>query len=78
MAWAHSENDRGSRHDLVAHLTSVAELAAGFAAGFGAADLAYWAGLWHDVGKFHPVFWSDPRQYERSAWAAHEHGVLRA
>ena len=39
----------------------MAELAAGFAAKFGAADLAYWAGLWRDIGKVHP----DVRKYLR-------------
>jgi CRISPR-associated endonuclease/helicase Cas3 len=53
---AHSANPRGSRHDLVAHLRAVAELAAGFAAEIGAADPAYFLGLWHDLGKFNPVF----------------------
>lgn len=56
MAFAHSQNSRGVRHDLVTHLRDVAKLAAEFAAKFGASDLAYWAGLWHDLGKFHPTF----------------------
>ncbi len=56
MAFAHSKNSRGERHDLVEHLTRVAQLAAKFAAKFGASDLAYWVGLWHDLGKFNPAF----------------------
>ena len=44
------------RHDLVAHLRAVASLAHSFAAPFNAAELAYFAGLWHDIGKFHPGF----------------------
>lgn len=56
MAIAHSANALGQRHDLVDHLQRVAELAACFAAKFGARDLAYWAGLWHDIGKVHPNF----------------------
>jgi CRISPR-associated endonuclease/helicase Cas3 len=35
---------------------NVASLAAQFAEKFGAADLGYWAGLWHDLGKFHREF----------------------
>jgi len=56
MLIAHSINAQGKRHDLVEHLKSVAELAAGFASKFGAKDLGYWAGMWHDVGKIHPDF----------------------
>lgn len=54
--YAHSENSAGEKHDLVRHLTSVAELASQFAGKFGAAEFGYWAGLWHDLGKFHPDF----------------------
>ena len=54
MALAHSKNDLGVQHDLVSHLQEVARLAAQFAAKFRPADLAYWAGLWHDLGKSHP------------------------
>ncbi len=53
---AHSRNTRGQRHDLEAHLRSVADLAAGFAAAFDASDLARLLGLWHDLGKYNPVF----------------------
>lgn len=56
--FAHSENSAGIKHDLVEHLRSTARLAAGFAGKFDAADLGYWAGLWHDLGKFHPDFQS--------------------
>ncbi len=56
MAFAHSENSQGRKHDLVAHLKAVAELAANFAGKFDAAELGYWAGLWHDLGKFNPAF----------------------
>ena len=31
-------------------------MAAEFAGKFGAADFGYWAGLWHDLGKFNPTF----------------------
>ncbi|MBI4639492.1 MAG: CRISPR-associated endonuclease Cas3'' [Candidatus Tectomicrobia bacterium] len=56
MYFAHSPNSDGFPHDLVEHLTGVAHLAAQFARKFGAADFGYWAGLWHDLGKFHPDF----------------------
>lgn len=54
--FAHSQNSAGIKHDLIDHLKSVAELAGGFADKFGAKDFGYWAGLWHDLGKFHPDF----------------------
>ena len=54
--WAHSKNERGERHDLVEHLTRVAAMAKEFAEPFGGGEMAHWAGLWHDLGKFHPDF----------------------
>src|SRR5581483_3818588 len=54
MAYAHSKNDRGQRHDLVAHLRAVGLLTGDFAKAFGAQQAGYWLGLWHDVGKFDP------------------------
>jgi HD superfamily phosphodiesterase len=62
MAHAHSNNDLGVQHDLVSHLKEVARLAREFAAKFGAADLVYWAGLWHDLRK------SDSRNKARYAF----------
>jgi CRISPR-associated endonuclease/helicase Cas3 len=56
MAFAHSENGAGLKHDLATHLQQVAELASKFAEKFGAGDLGRWVGLWHDLGKFHPDF----------------------
>jgi CRISPR-associated endonuclease/helicase Cas3 len=41
---------------LFDHLTAVSALACGFAASFGAADVAALAGRWHDLGKFRPGF----------------------
>ncbi len=43
-------------HPLPAHLDGTANLAAGFAAEFGAAEWARLAGLWHDLGKYNPQF----------------------
>ena len=56
MQYAHSSNEHGQRHDLVAHLNGVAEIAASFASEFHAADAGHFLGLWHDLGKFHPAF----------------------
>ena len=54
MAFAHSQNSRGVKHDLEEHLRAVAELAAQYAGKFGAADLGYWAGLRYDPPKSPP------------------------
>ncbi len=43
-------------HYLDDHLRAVAEQAREFAEVFGAGELAYLAGLWHDLGKFNPEF----------------------
>ena len=53
---AHSANDEGQRHGLVEHLWAVAELAREFSSPFGGGETAYYAGLWHDLGKFDPEF----------------------
>jgi CRISPR-associated endonuclease/helicase Cas3 len=71
-AIAHTKNADGQRHSLIKHLQQVARLAAEFATPFGAGDLAYRLGLWHDVGKFNPAFQqylldaeSEPRRKRR-------------
>ncbi len=56
MAFAHSENYRGVRHDLATHLQEVAKLASKCGGEFEAEELGHWVGLWHDLGKFHPDF----------------------
>ncbi|NJO20236.1 MAG: CRISPR-associated helicase Cas3', partial [Spirulinaceae cyanobacterium RM2_2_10] len=43
-------------HDLGEHLREVGELAAQFARFLGAEQLGRYAGLWHDLGKYHPDF----------------------
>ncbi len=43
-------------HKLKDHLEAVARMAQEFASAFGAGDLAYWLGLWHDLGKCNPKF----------------------
>ena len=54
--YAHSANDEGYRHGLVEHLRAVAQMACDFASPFGGGEVAYYCGLWHDLGKFNPVF----------------------
>ncbi|MEV6138164.1 CRISPR-associated helicase Cas3' [Nocardia sp. NPDC051990] len=50
--WAHSVSDvSGVRHSLQAHCRSTGEWASRFATVFGAGDLAYALGLFHDAGK---------------------------
>lgn len=56
--FAHSGNGAGIKHDLAQHLQSVARLARHYAEKFDAGEIGYWAGLWHDLGKFHPDFQS--------------------
>jgi CRISPR-associated endonuclease/helicase Cas3 len=54
--FARSENAAGVKHDLVRHLTDVAEQARTFAEKFDGGEFGYWAGLWHDLGKFTQAF----------------------
>ena len=56
MPYAHSQNDRGERHELVAHLRGVARLTAEFAQSVDARELGSYLGLWHDLGKFRRDF----------------------
>lgn len=56
MYYAHSRNPHGHRQMLVTHLRNVADLAADFAAAFGASEPARYLGLWHDLGKFNLEF----------------------
>lgn len=51
--FAHLENGKGNKHDVVTSLERVAERAASCAAKLGAAEFDYWAGLRHDLGKLH-------------------------
>ncbi len=57
-AFAHSLAGRPKEewHRLEDHLKGTAEKAARFAGPWGAADLAYLAGLWHDLGKYTAAF----------------------
>lgn len=56
--FAHSQNLQGQRHGLELHLRNVAQRARTFAGKWGAGEIAYWMGLWHDLGKFNPEFQS--------------------
>jgi len=47
--------DSDKWHSLKEHLNDVAEKARHYAAKFGAGELGYYAGLWHDLGKYNHV-----------------------
>jgi CRISPR-associated endonuclease/helicase Cas3 len=53
-AYAHSKKDRphSEWHLLEDHLRDVGALARAFAAKWGAGEWGYYAGLWHDLGKY--------------------------
>lgn len=55
-AFAHTAGPDGTWHGLVEHLLGTAQRAREFGNWFAAGDLAYWLGLWHDLGKFNPKF----------------------
>jgi CRISPR-associated endonuclease/helicase Cas3 len=54
MAFAHSKLGRPQSewHQLEEHLTGTGARAQRFAESWGAGDWAYFAGLWHDLGKY--------------------------
>ena len=54
--YAHTSNESGHWQKLADHLKNVSSMASKFASKFGAEDLAYWAGLWHDLGKRQSYF----------------------
>ena len=53
---AHTPNAAGAWHGLKEHLGKVADRAKALAAKFNASELGYYAGLWHDLGKYNPEF----------------------
>lgn len=66
--------DTGEEHALEAHLSSVADLAASFAAVFGGGAQAEIAGLWHDLGKYADDF----QRYLRGAAGPEAHVEIDA
>lgn len=70
---AHTPNATGCWHSLEEHLGSVAAKARSYADKFNAGELAYFAGLWHDLGKYNPKF----QQYlEQCAIAAKDNQYI--
>lgn len=55
-AVAHTPNAQGQWHSLHEHLHDVGGKAQEYATKFGAGLLGYYAGLWHDLGKYNPAF----------------------
>ncbi len=70
--WAHTPSDGsgGKPHELRQHLLDTAIRAQDYAKVFGAGNLAYLLGIWHDLGKYNPEF----QQYLRDAQKADEEG----
>ena len=57
MSSAHTPSqDSNQWHPLKYHLFKVANLAKTLGNKFNAGELAYYAGLWHDLGKYNPDF----------------------
>ncbi len=54
--YAHTPGANKKWHLLEEHLRAVAHSARQFADAFGAGEVAYWLGLWHDIGKCNPAF----------------------
>jgi len=55
--WAHSERKgTDEKQELEEHLLNTAELAASFTASFDPERLTFYAGLWHDLGKYYHEF----------------------
>ncbi len=51
-----SDYDPSKWHELDKHLYEVADKASGFSQKIGAGKIAYYVGLWHDLGKYNPGF----------------------
>ncbi len=56
--YAHSKEGKppSEWQPLEEHLKNVSKMSRSFAESFGAADWAYFAGLWHDIGKYSDEF----------------------
>ncbi len=57
-AYAHTPNQLGKWHILSDHLRSVAQATQSFSTRIGGEQLGFYAGLWHDLGKYNPAFQS--------------------
>jgi CRISPR-associated endonuclease/helicase Cas3 len=69
---AHTPPDNAAQwHPLQAHLEKVASRAKKLAAKFGADLIGYYAGLWHDLGKYNPAF----QKYLEQCKAASQSGI---
>lgn len=68
IAYAHSKENvsPGLWHRLDQHLVDVGDLAREFASPWGAGDLAYVAGAWHDIGKYAPDWQEFLREPKRT------------
>lgn len=82
-SYAHSKKGvpRSEWHTLRAHLEAVARLASAFASKWDAGDWGYYAGLWHDLGKFCEDFQkmiTADSEAERSQVNHSSAGALRA
>ena len=76
--YAHSENTFGVPHALRDHLQAVGNLARGFAGkAVPPGDVAYWAGLLHDLGKYRDEFQQYCRAERDSSTETH-HAVYGA
>ncbi len=53
---SHTPNSKGLWHGLQDHLESVAQATKSYAEIFGGSQIAFYAGLWHDLGKYNPSF----------------------
>jgi CRISPR-associated endonuclease/helicase Cas3 len=81
--YAHSKEGRPPEewHLLEDHLRAAGEMARSFASKWGAGDWGYYAGLWHDLGKFCDAFQkmiSADAEAERSRVNHSSAGALRA
>ncbi len=66
-ASAHTPNQLGTWHILNHHLRSVAHATQSSSVRIGAGQLGFYAGLWHDLGKYNPAFQSYLEQCHRAS-----------
>ncbi|MCJ2543095.1 CRISPR-associated helicase Cas3' [Synechococcus bigranulatus str. 'Rupite'] len=66
-AHAHTPNPSGTWHVLKDHLYSVARATQFFSMRIGTEQLGFYAGLWHDLGKYNPEFQSYLEQCHRAS-----------